>query len=62
MENTVMIVWDGCDSYILSDTPIYKGSQTFRPSPAVKTDIDPTDESVDLENCVMVDDVVYRFV
>ena len=57
-----MVVWDGCDSYILSNLPVHKGSEVFNPSPAIKTNIDPTGESADLESCVLIDGVVYQLV
>lgn len=62
MENTVMIVWDGCDSYILSDAPVYKGSEVFNPMPAIATNIDPANEYFDWQGFALVDDVVYQFV
>ena len=62
MENTVMIVWDGCDSYILSDLPVYKGSEVFNPRPAIATNIDSTDEDFDWQGFVLVGNVVYQLV
>ena len=57
-----MIVWDGCDNYILSDAPVYKGSEVFNPMPAIATDIDSTDEDFDWQGFVLIDGVVYQFV
>ena len=62
MENTVMIVWDGCDSYVLSDAPVYKGSEVFNSRPAIATNLDSTDKDFDWQSFVLVGNVVYQWV
>ena len=62
ISNATMIVWDGCDSYILSNLPVYKGSEVFNPMPAIATNIDSTNEDFDWEGFAPVDGVVYQFV
>ena len=62
MENIVMIAWDGCDSYILANEPVYKGSEVFNPMPAIATNIDSTDEDFDWQGFVLVGNVVYQWV